>query len=68
MKKTLMRKENWTFVLIGIGMVYFGFFLISFITRNYDGGYAFFSLLIVFFGIISVFGGLSIDFENFKKK
>jgi uncharacterized membrane protein HdeD (DUF308 family) len=68
MKKSLMKKLNWLFVIIGILLTYFGFFLISFITTNYDGTYAFFSISVVILGLAVVIAGLAIRFEGDREK
>ncbi len=64
MKKSLMKKQNWILVISGVLIMYFGFFLISFITTNYDGVFAFISILVTVLGIITVVLGLSIGFEE----
>ena len=66
MKKSLMRIQNWIMVLAGIALTYFGFFLISFITTNYDGSMAFFSILVVIIGLAVVISGLAIRFKGNK--
>jgi predicted membrane chloride channel (bestrophin family) len=66
MKKTLMKESNWIIVGIGIFLTYFSFFLISFITTNYDGLYAFFSIALTVAGIVTVILGLSLGFEKDK--
>ncbi len=67
MKKSLMKKQNWILVILGVLVAYFGFFLISFITLNYDGMYAFISILITVLGLITVVLGLSMGFEEKKQ-
>ena len=64
MKKSLMKKENWILVILGMFVMYFSFFLISFITTNYDGLYAFFSIFLTVIGIALVILGLSLGFEK----
>ena len=64
MKKSLMKKQNWILVIAGVLITYFGFFLISFITTNYDGIFAFISILVTVIGIITVVLGLSVSFEE----
>ena len=59
-----MTKKNWILVIAGVFITYLSFFLISFITTNYDGLYAFFSISLTVIGIILVFIGLSVDYEN----
>ncbi len=67
MKKSIMNKQNWILVIVGIILVYFGFFLISFITTNYDGTYAFISISTVVIGLGTVIAGLSIRFNGDKE-
>ncbi len=67
MKKSLMRIQNWILVVAGILLTYFGFFLISFITTNYDGSMAFFSISVVIIGLTTVIAGLAIRFEGNKE-
>ena len=64
MKKSLMKKQNWILVIIGVLVTYFGFFLFSFITTNYDGLYAFFTGLVTVSGLITVIVGLAVGFEG----
>lgn len=64
MKKSMMKKQNWMLVIAGVVITYLGFFLISFITTNYDGIFAFISILVTVFGIVTVVLGLSIGFEE----
>lgn len=59
-----MKKQNWILVGIGIVLTYLGFFLISFITRNYDGLYAFVSIGTLVLGLAVVILGLSLGFET----
>ncbi len=67
MKKSLMKRLNWLFVIVGILLTYFGFFLISFITTNYDGTLAFFSISVVIIGLGVVIAGLAIRFKGDKE-
>lgn len=55
-------------VIAGILLTYFGFFLISFITTNYDGSLAFISISVVIIGLATVIAGLSIRFEGNKER
>ena len=64
MKKSVMKKENWVMVIGGMLVIYLSFFLISFITTNYDGLYAFFSIILTVIGIALVILGLAIGFEK----
>ncbi|MGC8764441.1 MAG: hypothetical protein ACP5QT_00940 [Brevinematia bacterium] len=64
MNKTLMGKWNWILVISGVLVTYFGFFLTYFITTNYDGLYAFFSVLTIVSGLTLVILGLSINFNK----
>jgi uncharacterized membrane protein HdeD (DUF308 family) len=64
MKKSLMKKQNWILVILGVLITYFGFFLFSFITTNYDGVYAFLCGIVTFAGVITVAAGLAIGFES----
>lgn len=67
MKKSLMTKKNWILVICGILITYLGFFLISFITTNYDGFYAFLSIVVTVLGLATVVIGLSYGFEGNKE-
>lgn len=67
MKKSLMKRQNWLMVVSGILLMYLGFFLASFITTNYDGGYAFLTVLSILAGLVVVVLGLSMHFENAKE-
>jgi prepilin signal peptidase PulO-like enzyme (type II secretory pathway) len=67
MKKSMMTKFNWIFVILGVCVTYLGFFLISFITTNYDGFYAFISVLTTVIGLVLVVIGLSVNFEETKE-
>lgn len=64
MKKGLMKKENWILVIIGILVTYFGFFLFSFVTTNYDGIYCFLCGIVTVSGLITVATGLAVGFEK----
>ncbi|MEJ5284898.1 MAG: hypothetical protein ACP5Q5_09210 [Brevinematia bacterium] len=64
MDKSLMNKLNWIFVVSGILITYIGFYLTYFITTNYDGLYAFISVLTIVSGLILVILGLSINFKQ----
>lgn len=64
MKKNLMKKQNWIILGAGILTTYLGFGLMIPITRNYDGLYAFFSILTTVLGLVIVVLGLSIGFET----
>lgn len=64
MKKSLMKKENWILVIIGVLVTYFGFFLFSFVTTNYDGIYAFVCGIVTVSGLITVTAGLAVGFEK----
>ncbi len=68
MKRSLMKKQNWIMIITGILLTYFGFFLISFITTNYDSTFAFFSISVVIIGIATVIAGLAISFEGDKER
>ncbi len=67
MKKSLMLKANWTLIIVGVLVTYFGFFLTYFITTNYDGFYAFISVLTIVLGLILVVLGLLIDTKKAEK-
>lgn len=64
MKKSVMKKENWILVIIGVLVTYFGFFLFSFVTTNYDGIYAFICGIVTVSGLITVAAGLAVGFEK----
>ncbi|MCX7820437.1 MAG: hypothetical protein N2258_02040 [Brevinematales bacterium] len=64
MEKSLMNKLNWILVISGVVITYFGFYLTYFITTNYDGLYAFFSVLTIVSGLILVILGLSLDLSK----
>lgn len=64
MKKSLMQKMNWIMVISGVLVTYFGFFLMSFITTNYDGVFAFITVLITVAGLVTVALGLAISFKS----
>jgi len=64
MKKSIMHRQNWILVILGILLTYFSFFLISFIKVNYDGMYAFISISLTAIGLGLVIAGLSIRFNN----
>ncbi len=67
MKKSIMKKQNWILVVVGILMTYFGFFLVSFVTTNYDGPYAFVSLIQIVLGLVVLTFGLSVNFAPAKE-
>ena len=67
MKQSLMTKMNWIVVISGILITYFGFFLVSFITTNYDGMFAFISIATIVLGLIVVVLGLSLGFQDKSK-
>lgn len=64
MKKSVMKRMNWILVIAGILITYLGFFLISFITTNYDGVYAFISILTTVGGLAVVVLGLAVNFDK----
>ncbi len=64
MKKTLMKRQNWILLIAGILITYLGFFLISFITTNYDGMFAFISILTTVLGLVVVILGLAVRFDS----
>lgn len=68
MKKTLMKRTNWILLVAGVVITYFGFFLISFITTNYDGMLAFISILTTVLGLVVVILGLALRFDNKDQK
>jgi len=67
MKKSIMKKQNWIILGVGILLTYFGFFLVSFVTTNYDGTYAFVSLITIILGLVVVGLSLSLDFADPKE-
>ena len=68
MKRSLMQKNNWIVVLSGIALFFFGYFLISKVTRNYDSFYAFISISTIVIGLIVVTVGLSMSFNKEEEK
>lgn len=64
MKKSLMKRQNWMLAIGGVLLTYLGFFLASFITTNYDGLYAFFTMTVLVSGLVVVILGLAIRFES----
>lgn len=64
MKKSIMKKQNWIILGVGILLTYFGFFLVSFVTTNYDGTYAFVSLITIILGLVVVGLSLSLNFAD----
>ena len=64
MKKSKMHKLNWVFLGISIFLVYFGFFMMRSITRNYDGLYAFVSICVTIAGIVGSVLSLAIRFDK----
>lgn len=64
MKKSLMKKQNWVLVIIGVLVMYTGFFMASFITTNYDGLLAFMTVLTILAGLSTVIAGLALGFEG----
>jgi len=66
MRKSLMKRQNWIITICGIITMYLGFLLISPITTNYDGLYAFFAVLVTVCGIITTILGLTLRFETEK--
>lgn len=67
MKKSIMKKQNWIILGVGILLTYFGFFLVSFVTTNYDGTYAFVSLITIILGLVVVGLSLSLNFADPKE-
>jgi uncharacterized membrane protein len=67
MKKSLMKKQNWITVVIGILVMYLGFALASRITTNYDGVYAFITVSTILAGLVIVVLGLAMHFESAKE-
>ncbi|OHD53468.1 MAG: hypothetical protein A2014_04950 [Spirochaetes bacterium GWF1_49_6] len=63
MKRRLMTKTNWILVIAGIVVTFLGFVMIRPISTNYDGLYAFISILVTIGGLVLVIIGLSAGFE-----
>lgn len=61
--KTLMKWQNWVIVVAGVLSTYIGFAMISRITTNYDGAYAFISVGVTVVGLLTVVLGLALGFE-----
>jgi uncharacterized membrane protein len=67
MKKSLMKKQNWIVVVIGIVVMYLGYALASRITTNYDGVFAFITVATILAGLVIVVLGLALHFETEKE-
>ncbi len=64
MRQSKMLVQNWIMVGLGVFLMYFGFFLVSFIKLNYEGWYALISVGTIVAGIVLVLLGLWIGFER----
>ncbi|MFN3660237.1 MAG: hypothetical protein ACK4TN_03235 [Brevinematales bacterium] len=64
MKQSYMMVQNWVMVGLGVFLMYFGFFLVSFVKLNYEGVYALISMSTIVAGIVMVLLGLWIGFER----
>ncbi|MFN4216986.1 MAG: hypothetical protein ACK4HQ_06275 [Brevinematales bacterium] len=64
MKQSRMMVQNWVMVGLGVFLMYFGFFLVSFVKLNYEGVYALISMSTIVAGILIVLLGLWIGFEK----
>lgn len=67
--KRIMTKINWLVVCSGLVLILGGYYLVSFITRDYETPKAFFAILILNIGILTVILGLAVPFDRlFQKK
>lgn len=66
--KRKMTKINWLVMLGGILLTLLGYFLVAPITRDYETPRAFFAILILNLGLLTIILGLSITFESLFNK
>ncbi|MGL4367466.1 MAG: hypothetical protein ACRCTQ_04205 [Brevinemataceae bacterium] len=63
-QKKQMTKYNWILTLSGITLVLLGYMMCSTITRDYETVKAFFTILILNLGLLTIILGLSISFDR----
>lgn len=63
-KKRYMSKNNWLMMGLGILITFLGYYLVSPITRDYEAPKAFFAILVLNIGLLTVILGLSLNFTR----
>ncbi|MGL5955188.1 MAG: hypothetical protein ACRC0X_01070 [Brevinema sp.] len=66
--KRKITKYNWLVMSSGLGLILLGYLLVAPITRDYETPKAFFAILTLNIGLLTVILGLSIPFESFFRK
>ncbi|MGL4676890.1 MAG: hypothetical protein ACRCWI_04390 [Brevinema sp.] len=66
--KRKMTKFNWLVMSSGLGLILLGYFLVAPITRDYETSKAFFAILTLNIGLLTVILGLALPFESFFQK
>lgn len=63
MAKKEMKRNNWIMLLVGIGILFLGLILVTFVGANYHGILPLIASALLLIGVITIFWGLSADFE-----
>jgi len=66
--KRKMTKTNWLVMISGLFIILLGYFLVAPITRNYETPKAFFAILTLNLGLLTVILGLAIPFDSLFNK
>ncbi len=66
--KRKMTKANWLVMSSGLLLILLGYFLVAPITRDYETPKAFFAILTLNMGLLTVILGLSISFDRLFQK
>ncbi|MGL4562537.1 MAG: hypothetical protein ACRCVW_01600 [Brevinema sp.] len=67
-QKKEMKKQNWVITISGIALTILGYLLVAPITRDYETPRAFFAILILNLGLLTIILGLALPFEHVKQK
>ncbi|MGL4394823.1 MAG: hypothetical protein ACRCS8_06335 [Brevinema sp.] len=67
-RKKEMTKLNWLIAISGVILTILGYFLVAPITRDYETPKAFFAILTLNLGLLTVILGLALPFEHLKNK
>ncbi|MGL4561426.1 MAG: hypothetical protein ACRCV0_03955 [Brevinema sp.] len=67
-QKKEMKKQNWLITISGIALTILGYLLVAPITRDYETPRAFFAILILNLGLLTIILGLALPFEHVKQK
>lgn len=67
-QKKEMNKMNWIIMISGVLLTLLGYYLVAPITRDYETPKAFFAILTLNIGILTIILGLSLPFEKMTQK